>query len=261
MMAHPPHLEPPDYGIDAPAVLRNLFIVGMIGVLAWSVVSLMMRSGREIPLPVLSLADMAFGTGLLCIVMAFWILWESKIGKMRTRDRLLARITWTGHERVLDVGCGRGLLLIGAARCLKTGKAIGIDIWQAEDLTGNNANATLENARREGVVDRVEVQTADMRQMPFTDSSFDIVLSRAAIHNIYTAEGRAAAIREIARVLKPGGQAVIEDIRHLRQYIRIFSQNGCTDIRRGGSLFAYTFFTIVTFGSLRPSTLLVRKSA
>jgi len=253
--------EPPDYGIDAPAVIRNLVIVGVIGVSTWSAVRLAVWSGRVVPTPILGFAGMAFGTGLLCIVMAFWILWESKIGKMRTRDRLLARVSWTGHERVLDVGCGRGLLLIGAAKRLKTGRAIGIDIWQAEDLTGNNANATLENARREGVADRVEVQTADMRQMPFTDSSFDLVLSRAAIHNIYTAEGRAAAIREIARVLKPGGQVVIEDIRHLRQYIRIFSENGCTNIQRGGSLFAYTFFTIVTFGSLRPSTLLVRKSA
>jgi len=38
---------------------------------------------------------------------------------------------------VLDVGCGRGLLLIGAARRLTTGKAVGVDIWQAEDRVGN----------------------------------------------------------------------------------------------------------------------------
>jgi cyclopropane fatty-acyl-phospholipid synthase-like methyltransferase len=42
-----------------------------------------------------------------------------------------------GDETVLDVGYGRGLHLIGAAKRLTTGKAPGVDIWQAEDLSGN----------------------------------------------------------------------------------------------------------------------------
>jgi cyclopropane fatty-acyl-phospholipid synthase-like methyltransferase len=54
---------------------------------------------------------------------------------------LLDRIEWTGQEEVLDVGCGRGLMLIGAAKRLTTGKATGIDIWQAEDLSGNRPEA------------------------------------------------------------------------------------------------------------------------
>ena len=45
-------------------------------------------------------------------------------------------IRWhlTGDEKVLDVGCGRGLLLIGAAKRLKSGKATGIDVWDASVL-------------------------------------------------------------------------------------------------------------------------------
>jgi cyclopropane fatty-acyl-phospholipid synthase-like methyltransferase len=46
-------------------------------------------------------------------------------------------VPWKGDEAVRDVGCGHGLMLVGAARRLTTGKATGIDIWQAEDLTGN----------------------------------------------------------------------------------------------------------------------------
>ena len=252
----------PDYGIDAPAVVRNLFLTGLIGVSLWSVVTLLIKQGQvHIPGVILVLTGMALPTGILCTLMGFWMLWESRIGKLRDRERLLRRIDWTGHEQVLDVGCGRGLILTGAAKRLKTGKATGIDIWQAEDLTGNHSVATIENARREGVDDRVVVRTADMRQIPFGDNTFDVVVSRAAIHNIYSRDERASAIREIARVLKPGGQAVIEDIRHLHEYARVFSQNGCTDLRRAGSLATYVFFTLVTFGSLRPATLLVRKSA
>src|SRR5262249_35100229 len=132
----------------------------------------------------------------------------------RERERLLDNIRWTGAERVLDVGCGRGLMLIGAAKRLTTGNAVGVDIWQAQDLSCNKPEATLENARVEGVSDRVEVRTADMRQLPFPEDSFDVVVSCAAIHNLYEASDRAEAIGEIARVLKPGGRAVIDDIRH-----------------------------------------------
>ena len=210
---------------------------------------------------VIALANMAFGTAILCFAMGLWILWESRVGKLRDRDRLLERIDWSGGEQVLDVGCGRGLILVGAAKRLRSGKAFGIDIWQAEDLTGNAPDAVLENARREGVDDRVEVRTADMRQIPFPDGAFDVILSRAAIHNIYSAGDRAQAIREIARVLRPGGQAVIDDIRHHHEYARVFAQHGCKDLRRDGSLWIYLFFKIVTFGSVRPATLLVRKSA
>src|SRR5262249_53382743 len=144
---------------------------------------------------------------------------------------------------------------------LTTGKATGIDIWQAEDLSGNSSESTLENARCEGVAERIEVQKADMRQMPFPDNSFDIVLSRAAIHNLYNTADRAQAISEIARVLKPGGQAIIEDIRHLQEYARVFSQNGCSDVQYAGSFVANVLLMLITFGSLRPATIIVRKSA
>ena len=48
----------------------------------------------------------------------------------------------------------------------------------------------MANARLEGVSDRVEVKTGDMRKMPFPDASFDVIVSNVAIHNIYDLEGR-----------------------------------------------------------------------
>ena len=103
--------ERPDYGIDAPGVVRNLFVAGALCLSAWAVVTF----GRfSVPKFVLGLAGMAFGTGVLCMVMGLWMLWDSRVGKLRRREWLLNRVDWSGHEQVLDVGCGRGLLLIGA---------------------------------------------------------------------------------------------------------------------------------------------------
>jgi SAM-dependent methyltransferase len=265
MTASTPHPEPPKYGIDAPGVVRNLFVVGAIGLLLWGTATLGVWSGQiVVPLPGLGLIFKLTGIGLGCgigfTLMGVWMVWDSKIGKLRSREHLLRRITWTGQERVLDVGCGRGLMLIGAAKRLTTGRATGIDIWQTEDLSGNRPEATLENARREGVLDRIEVQTGDMRQIPFADNTFDVVVSRAAIHNLYETSDRAQAISEIARVLKPGGQALIEDIRHHQQYAAVFIKHGCADVRRVGSHVVYILLMLITFGSLRPAMLVVRKS-
>ena len=53
--------------------------------------------------------------------------------------------------------------------------------------------------------------------MKFADGTFDVVLSNQVIHNIPTREGWDKACREIARVLKPGGVAIISDFVKTRQ--------------------------------------------
>jgi SAM-dependent methyltransferase len=256
----------PDYGVDAPQVVRNLLLAGAAGLVIWAgaerglwprVLVLGPIGGVQLRFP----AAGALWPGAGCTAMALWMLWSSKVGKVRDREGLLDRIAWTGAERVLDVGCGRGLLLVGAARRLTSGCATGIDIWQAEDLSGNRPEATVENARREGVGDRIRVETADMRKMPFPDASFDVVVSSQAIHNIPDSEGRARAIGEIARVLAPGGHALIRDIRHLDDYAAVLAARGVGEIRSLDSVLAKVFLAVVTFGSLRPGTLLARKGA
>jgi cyclopropane fatty-acyl-phospholipid synthase-like methyltransferase len=62
-------------------------------------------------------------------------------GKFRHRDRMLNMVSWRGGEQVLDVGTGRGLLLIGAARRLSTGKSTGIDVWSAKDFPATRWSA------------------------------------------------------------------------------------------------------------------------
>jgi hypothetical protein len=71
------------------------------------------------------------------------------------------------YVRAADLGCGRGAVLIEAARRLPTGRAVGADLWSGKDQSGNSPDATLANAAAAGVADRVEVHTADMTALPF----------------------------------------------------------------------------------------------
>jgi arsenite methyltransferase len=105
-----------------------------------------------------------------------------------------------------------------AAGRLPRGRAVGVDVWSTHDQSGNALEVTRRNAVLEGVVERVELHTADMRQLPFADGSFDVVVSSLAIHNVPGAGERAKAIREAARVLKQGGKLAIVDIRNTRAY-------------------------------------------
>ena len=164
-------------------------------------------------------------------------------GKFRHRDRMISMVDWNGNENVLDVGTGLGLLLIGAAKRLTTGKAIGVDIWSSKDLSGNFAAATLRNAELEGVKDKVEVLSQDARTLSFPDNSFDVILSNLCIHNIPPKEGRVQACLEIARVLKPGGVALVSDFQKTEEYTEAFLSKGL-DVEKLGPFWRDTFLRL-----------------
>lgn len=123
--------------------------------------------------------------------------------------------------------------MIAAAKRLTTGKSIGIDIWSAKDLSGNRPENALRNAEFEGVADKIEIRSEDATKMTFPDATFDVALSNVCIHNIPTREGRDTSCREIVRVLKPGGVALISDFIHLGQYAAAFRQAGAKAERAG----------------------------
>ncbi len=73
------------------------------------------------------------------VLQGFLYLFYVKSGKFGHREVMLSLHEWRGDEQVLDVGCGRGLLLAGAAKRLAGtggGHATGLDIWSNEDTIG-----------------------------------------------------------------------------------------------------------------------------
>jgi SAM-dependent methyltransferase len=224
-----------DYGLDAPPVIRNLAIGGIacvaVGIIFFQLYAIIPRL-----LSVLLGYWGVFAGGSM-LVTSLFMMWSSKVGKLRKREILVKGLGLKGHETVLDVGCGRGLLLNEAAKYLPQGKAIGIDLWQSADQSGNSQEATLANARAEGVVERVEIKTGDMRQLPFPDGSIDAVISSLAIHNIPNKDGRAKAVQEIARVLKPGGRVALLDFQCTDEYLAALRGLGWKNPRLSGMSF------------------------
>ena len=155
-------------------------------------------------------------------------------GKFVVWAELLDRLNLRGDERILDIGCGRGAVLLMAAQRLTEGRAVGVDLWRSVDQSGNSLEATRRNAVAEGVADRVELHTGDMLALPFDENSFDVVVSSLAIHNIGGRAGREKAIDEAVRVLRPGGRLMIADVRATGQYQARLAKIGMSDVARRG---------------------------
>jgi arsenite methyltransferase len=176
-------------------------------------------------------AALVSATNALIIATPVFYLHTTRVGKFEVWARVLEDLRLRGDERLLDLGCGRGAVLLAAAKLLPRGRAIGVDLWRA-DQTNNSAKAALSNAALEGVADRVEVRTADMTDLPFDNESVDVIVSSLAIHNIPSDSGRRQAISEAARVLRPGGRLAIADLWATRQHAQQLRTLGWDNVRR-----------------------------
>jgi SAM-dependent methyltransferase len=102
------------------------------------------------------------------------------------------------YGRVLEVGCGTGYFLLNLWQCGYVGEPNGCDI------SPGMLEACGENARRLGC--EIGLRTADAERLPYDDGEFDLVLGHAFLHHL---PQPAEAIREMFRVLRPGGAVFI----------------------------------------------------
>ena len=128
---------------------------------------------------------------------------------------LLRALRLPRGQRVLEIGCGRGIALPVLARRLIPQSLTGVDI--DPELVAI-ARARLERA---GVL--ATVVEADARALPFDDGSFDLVIDFGTCYHVSGGrQGAATALNEIARVLRIGGRFVHETpiAQHLAHPIR-----------------------------------------
>lgn len=238
VLADPPRIAGrANYGINAPGVVRGLLVAAFL--LASGGLIFRVSAGPEWSRLARGIVSVTTSLSLSLFAGTACVVWGSKVGRVRQRETLLDSLTWQGSERILDAGCGRGLLLNAAAKRLTTGSAVGVDLWRSQDQSGNRPGATLANSRAEGVDDRVRIITGDVCDLPFASDSFDIVLSSLVIHNISERSGRRRALEEIVRILRPGGQLLLLDMFHTKDYVEILGECGMVDIKRWSASFRF----------------------
>jgi ubiquinone/menaquinone biosynthesis C-methylase UbiE len=103
-------------------------------------------------------------------------------------------------DRLLDAGCGPGLVLAALAGDVR--EAVGLDLTEAM------LHLAESNCRQAGH-GNVRLECSPMEELPFDDASFDVVVSRLTLHHLEDPE---RALGEMARVLRPGGRLALADL-------------------------------------------------
>jgi SAM-dependent methyltransferase len=119
-------------------------------------------------------------------------------------------------KAVLEIGSGPGELALEIARRLPGVEVVGIDLAEAM------IDSAMQRARAQRSDDRVRFLLADGAALPLPDASFDVAVSTLSLH--HWAEP-ATVFAEIARVLRPGGVALIYDLRpfaYVRHELEVF---------------------------------------
>jgi ubiquinone/menaquinone biosynthesis C-methylase UbiE len=127
----------------------------------------------------------------------------------RIHQTTLALATGIVHDptSVLDVGCGTGKLLRRARH-----------VWPEAQFTGvDPASGMIEMAKR--LTPDATFFTGMAEALPLQDASFDLALSTTSFHHW---QDQAAGIREVARVLRPGGYFILVDAFFPEWFVRVF---------------------------------------
>jgi len=134
-----------------------------------------------------------------------WWLGRSMVRSMNARHAGVTRwglghVTIEQDFTILDVGCGGGKTIETLARAASAGRVFGVDYSDASVAVARTVNAAAIAAGR------VDIQQASVSQLPFPDGTFDLV---TAVETHYYWPRPIDDMREIARVLKPGGRFVL----------------------------------------------------
>jgi ubiquinone/menaquinone biosynthesis C-methylase UbiE len=134
--------------------------------------------------------------------------WASAYGRSRLlpslQKRALAELEPAAGDRVLDVACGAGALVIEVAPRVE--RAVGVDL--SEGML-EIARSRLRSIEEDHPLANVEFRKGPSDALPFADASFTAVVCTTALHHFPEPQ---RSVDEIARVVEPGGRVVLGDM-------------------------------------------------
>ncbi len=115
---------------------------------------------------------------------------------------------WPREEgQALDAGCGAGRTTLALGRAYRKGRIVALDLFDSTYIAGGGRTLIEENVRRAGMSAQVAIEKGDLTALPFADEVFDAAVSAHAIDHLGPRTGQ--ALREVLRVLKPGGRFLL----------------------------------------------------
>ena len=187
---------------------------------AWTIafaVVLYFINRAEYPGPAATLAAVITLIGLVLGGIGYGLNWIATEGQRAIHAQILTGLNLQGSERVLSLTHDLG---IEVARQLKSGKVI--------SLGETAANETArESAKNQGLIDRIRFESGDLgTKLSYPDANFDVIVSSRALADV----DREKAVRELLRVLKPGGSLTIHESSDVAAYERLLRDAKVADL-------------------------------
>jgi SAM-dependent methyltransferase len=111
------------------------------------------------------------------------------------------------HDLILDAGCGHGRTSIALSKIAKKGKIIALDRFDASYIENGGKTLLEANLNTANITDRVQIVQGDVTNLKFGDDTFDMLVSSYMMDHL--GEKKMPALKELNRVLKPGGKFLL----------------------------------------------------